>query len=66
MSENRYLIKNTDDIVTPALIYYEDIILSNIREMISVAGGTERLCACKDAQDRKIGFYSDKNGYHEI
>lgn len=37
MDENRYLLKHTDEIITPCLIYYKDIIEQNITEMISAA-----------------------------
>ena len=43
MDENRYLLKHTDEIITPCLIYYKDIIEQNIKEMISVAGNANRL-----------------------
>ena len=43
MEEKRYLLKHTDEIITPCLIYYKDIIEQNIKEMISVAGNANRL-----------------------
>ena len=43
MDKNRYLLKHTDEIITPCLIYYKDIIEQNIKEMISVAGNANRL-----------------------
>ena len=42
MDKNRYLLKHTDEIITPCLIYYKDIIEQNIKEMISVAGNANR------------------------
>lgn len=41
--DGRYEIKDTDRIVTPALIYHKEIILENLDKMIAIAGGAERL-----------------------
>lgn len=38
-----YKIENTDDIISPSLIYYLDAIKSNITEIIRVAGDKDRL-----------------------
>ncbi len=38
-----YDLRDTGEIATPALIYYEDIIRDNIREAIRVAGSADRL-----------------------
>lgn len=38
-----YRLKNTSDIVSPALIYYKEIIEKNIDNLISIAGGAQRL-----------------------
>lgn len=43
MDETRYFLQHTEDIITPCLIYYKDIIEQNIKEMISAAGGASRL-----------------------
>ncbi|MCC8024833.1 MAG: D-TA family PLP-dependent enzyme [Clostridium sp.] len=43
MFENIYQLENTDQIVSPALIYYKDIIVDNINKMIQIAGGPQRL-----------------------
>lgn len=39
----RYELKQTDPIVTPALIYYKDIIQENLDKILRLAGGPERL-----------------------
>ena len=43
LSEEWYNISNTDDLFTPALILFPGRIEQNIRTMISIAGGTNRL-----------------------
>lgn len=40
---NTYEIKNTDEIISPSLIYYLDIINRNTEEMLRVAGDKKRL-----------------------
>ena len=42
-SEEWYTIGNADDLFTPALILFPDRIEQNIRTMISIAGGADRL-----------------------
>lgn len=42
MLENLYKIED-DNILTPSLIYYKDIIISNTKKAIEIAGGTNRL-----------------------
>ena len=39
-----YEIKDTQEIISPALIYYEDIIRANVMKAIEMAGGAHRLC----------------------
>jgi len=39
----RYILKNTEDIVTPALVYYKELMIENTDKIISMAGGAERL-----------------------
>ena len=41
--KNIYEIKKAEEIITPALIYYEDIILDNLNKMIETAGDRRRL-----------------------
>ncbi|MCI8659137.1 MAG: D-TA family PLP-dependent enzyme [Lachnospiraceae bacterium] len=43
MEKHGYEIKDTDSIVTPALIYYKGIINENLDKMVSVAGNIDRL-----------------------
>ena len=38
-----YRLKNPEAVVSPALIYYRDILEKNARALIAVAGGSERL-----------------------
>ena len=40
---NIYQIKDRDRILSPALIFYPDLIKRNIQQMIQIAGSTERL-----------------------
>ncbi|MDT7828464.1 D-TA family PLP-dependent enzyme [Pricia sp. S334] len=40
---NWYALNDTHDVITPALLVYPDWILHNIRTMIEMAGGAERL-----------------------
>ncbi|MFH0840980.1 MAG: D-TA family PLP-dependent enzyme [Bacteroidota bacterium] len=42
-SDNWFLIDNEEDVFSPSLLVYHDRIEENIRRMIAVAGGTERL-----------------------
>lgn len=41
---NHYEIREVQDIISPSLIYYIDIIRSNIEKAIAMAGSPERLC----------------------
>ncbi|MDD3213990.1 MAG: D-TA family PLP-dependent enzyme [Eubacteriales bacterium] len=43
MKAETYRLKETDGIVTPALIYYRDILTKNAQTMIAMAGGPARL-----------------------
>jgi D-serine deaminase-like pyridoxal phosphate-dependent protein len=38
-----YVLENTSDIISPALIYYKDIILDNTKRIIQMAGGADHL-----------------------
>lgn len=40
---NAYELKNTDEIISPSLVYYLDVIKKNTEEMLRVAGDTKRL-----------------------
>jgi D-serine deaminase-like pyridoxal phosphate-dependent protein len=39
-----YPIQNVDEVFTPALVFYKDLIRSNIAEVIRLAGSPKRLC----------------------
>lgn len=41
--DNIYQFKESGDIITPALIYYRDIIRENIKKAVEIAGGAEHL-----------------------
>jgi D-serine deaminase-like pyridoxal phosphate-dependent protein len=43
MDRRIYALRDTSLLVSPALIYYRDIILANTRRIIEMAGGAERL-----------------------
>jgi D-serine deaminase-like pyridoxal phosphate-dependent protein len=43
MDRKVYALRDTSPLVSPALIYYRDIILANTRRIIEMAGGAERL-----------------------
>ncbi|MDR3123869.1 MAG: D-TA family PLP-dependent enzyme [Treponema sp.] len=43
MDENAYALKDPSALVSPALIYYPDIILANTKRAVEMAGGAERL-----------------------
>lgn len=43
MYNHRYVIGDTEDLLTPQLVYYKDILRENIEKMIKIAGGSERL-----------------------
>lgn len=43
MKLETYQLKHAEDIISPALIYYRDILEGNLRRMIALAGGKERL-----------------------
>jgi D-serine deaminase-like pyridoxal phosphate-dependent protein len=38
-----YVLENTGELISPALIYYEDIIRENTRRIVALAGGPEQL-----------------------
>ncbi|MCE7060359.1 D-TA family PLP-dependent enzyme [Dyadobacter sp. CY343] len=38
-----YQLKNPDEVISPSLLFYEDRIRHNVRSMISIAGGADRL-----------------------
>lgn len=40
---NPYQLRHTDEIITPALVYYRDMILDNTDQVIAMAGGADRL-----------------------
>lgn len=42
--DNRYTFAEQDEIISPQLVVYPAIIRENIRKMIEIAGGPERLC----------------------
>jgi D-serine deaminase-like pyridoxal phosphate-dependent protein len=43
MENISYKIKNEENIITPALLYYKEIIIENTKKAIEIAGGAERL-----------------------
>jgi len=43
MDRSTYALKDTADIISPALIYYKDMILENTKRVIEMAGGAEWL-----------------------
>ena len=43
MKEERYFIREPEEIITPALVYYKEIIEENIHKMIEIAGDSRRL-----------------------
>jgi D-serine deaminase-like pyridoxal phosphate-dependent protein len=38
-----YQLKNPDEVISPSLLFYEDRIRHNVRSIISIAGGADRL-----------------------
>ena len=43
MDRNVYALRDASSLVSPALIYYRDIILANTRRIIEMAGGADKL-----------------------
>lgn len=43
MTTELYRLKNENEILSPALVYYKDLIVKNTQESIRIAGGAERL-----------------------
>jgi D-serine deaminase-like pyridoxal phosphate-dependent protein len=39
-----YLIQNIDEVYSPALVFYKDLIRANIAEVVRLAGSPKRLC----------------------
>ena len=39
----RYQVEGLDEVITPGLIYYEDLVRANTEEVIRLAGGVKRL-----------------------
>ena len=39
-----YLIQNIDEVFSPALVFYKDLIRANIAEVVRLAGSPKRLC----------------------
>ena len=50
-----YQIKNTDEIYSPGLVIFRELLVHNLKEMIRIAGGAERLRPhCKTHKTREI------------
>jgi len=43
MDRSTYALEDTGELISPALIYYKDMILDNTKRVIEMAGGAERL-----------------------
>ena len=43
MEKKEYVLNNTKDLISPALVYYKDIIIANTRRIIDMAGGADKL-----------------------
>lgn len=43
MDRDAYLVEGADDLVSPALVYYRDIIVANTKRIVEMAGGADRL-----------------------
>ena len=43
MDRNLYALNDTSDLISPALVYYRDIILDNTKRIIEMAGSADRL-----------------------
>jgi len=43
MERSTYVLKDTENLISPALIYYKDIILDNTKRVIEMAGGPQHL-----------------------
>lgn len=43
MNDHAYTFEGQESVISPQLVYYRDIIADNIKKMIELAGGTERL-----------------------
>lgn len=43
MDKSAYVLKDTESLISPALVYYRDIILANTKRIIDMAGGADRL-----------------------
>lgn len=43
MISNQYSLQNTEAVISPALIYYRDLIIENTKQAIQIAGSAERL-----------------------
>src|SRR5215208_4608371 len=39
-----YRIENIDDVFSPALVFYKDLIRANVAEVVRLAGSAKRLC----------------------
>ncbi|MCL2380234.1 MAG: D-TA family PLP-dependent enzyme [Treponema sp.] len=43
MEKSNYVLENTEELISPALVYYKDIILDNTKRIIEMAGGPQYL-----------------------
>jgi len=43
MERNTYALEDTGNLISPALVYYKDIILNNTKRIIEMAGGPQQL-----------------------
>lgn len=43
MKLEEYVFEESQTLITPQLVYYEDVIRANLRRIIEIAGGTQRL-----------------------
>lgn len=63
MDAGIYQIEHIDQLITPALIYYKDLIIENIEKSIKIAGGPRRLWPhVKTHKTREITTLSIEHG----
>ncbi|MEQ1824313.1 MAG: hypothetical protein ABL921_00110, partial [Pirellula sp.] len=51
----RYSIQDTSEILSPALVVFEELLRSNLQKMVAIAGGVQRLRPhCKTHKMREV------------
>ena len=62
--DSRYAIADTHEIISPAMVVFEEILIENIGKMIAIAGSADRLRPLQNAQDAGSGRTRTQAGHY--